>query len=234
MAVDRILALGGGTSPLVHTILNFHGVGPVTRSVDAGERNCWLDQDAFEAVLDLVRGQPQVRLTFDDGNASDFTHALPALKQRGLLATFFVCSGRLGQPTFVTPAEVRELQAQGMTIGSHGVDHVPWRGLPAEKLRSELAESRRVLGELCGRPVEAAACPFGSYDRRVLAGLRAAGYRAVYTSDGGRAAANSWVRARTTITRSMALNTIQDLVRRGIGPWRQAMISARKAIKQLR
>lgn len=215
-------------------ILNFHGVGPVPRSLDEGERECWLEQDAFEAVLDLARGQPHVRLTLDDGNASDCEIALPALRRRGLQATFFVCTGRLGQPTFLSPAQVRELLSQGMGIGSHGVAHVSWRRLSPQQLREEVAGSRRVLEELCGVPVDTAACPFGSYDRRVLEDLRQARYRAVYTSDCGSARETDWLRARNTVTRSTPLGDIAQLIRQGPGALQQSLINVRKLIKRLR
>ena len=53
-------------------IFNFHGIGPVPKEIIEEERACWLDQDHFETVLDLARGQSHVHLTFDDGNVSDY------------------------------------------------------------------------------------------------------------------------------------------------------------------
>ena len=218
--------------PLI--ILNFHGIGLIRRDLSDGDRNCWLDQSFLEAVLDLARGQAQVQLTFDDGNASDVELVLPALLRRGLSATFFVCSGRLDQPTFLSQAHIRELRAQGMTIGSHGVAHRPWRHLSPNQLADELEGSRKVLEEVCGLAVNTAACPFGAYDRAVLQGLRRAGYRFVYTSDGGAAAAGHWLQPRTTVTRSMPLNDVQRLIQHGTGTWEQTSIDVRKLYKRFR
>jgi peptidoglycan/xylan/chitin deacetylase (PgdA/CDA1 family) len=215
-------------------ILNFHGVGPVSPSTPAAERDCWLDQEFFQAALDLVEGQAHVQLTFDDGNASDAEIVMPALLRRGLSATFFVCSGRLGHPAFLSPARLPELLAHGMRIGSHGVAHVSWRHLPAPRLWDEVAGSRQALEQVCGVPVDIAACPFGAYDRAVLGGLRRAGYRQVCTSDGGVSAENHWLQPRTTVTRGMRLEDIRRLVRRGPGLWRQCSIHARKLVKRLR
>jgi len=201
--------------------------------MDEGERKGWLPQHLFEAVLDLVGDHSHVRLTVDDGNRSDFEIVLPALLERGLKATFFVCSGRLDKPTFLSRPEVRELRAQGMSIGSHGIVHVPWRILKPDRLHLELEESRRTLEEVCGSPVDSAACPFGAYDRRVLEGLRRAGYRFVYTSDGG-TAENQWIQARTTVTRSVTLEEIRRLVHSGTSLGRQWAINLRKLYKRLR
>ena len=215
-------------------ILNFHGVGLVPRNIDEGERNCWLEQDSFEAVLDLAREQSHVQLTFDDGNASDVEIVLPALLRRGMRAAFFLCSGRLDQPGFLSRKQVRELLSNGMPIGSHGVAHRSWRKLNPEQLSIELEGSRRVLETVCGIPVDTAACPFGAYDRTVLSGLRRAGYRSVFTSDGGASSENQWLRARTTVTRSMPSEKIQSLVRFGSTFWKQCSIDFRKLLKRLR
>lgn len=215
-------------------ILNFHGIGPTPRTIDHGEYNCWLDQDFFEAILDLVRGQPQVQLTFDDGNASDVEIALPMLLQRGLKATFFVCTGRLDQPTFLSQSQLRNLITQGMGIGSHGVNHLAWRHLSTAKLIEETTDSKNAIESLGGIEVNRAACPFGSYDRRVLTTLRTAGYRFVYTSDGGASSLEQRLQARNTVTRSTRLETIQTLIQRGPGVCIQSLINARKFLKRLR
>jgi peptidoglycan/xylan/chitin deacetylase (PgdA/CDA1 family) len=215
-------------------ILNFHGVGPISRVIEEGEQDWWLDQSAFESLLDAVRERSQVQLTFDDGNASDFEIALPALLRRGMRATFFLCSGLLDQPGFLSRKQMRELLSTGMRIGSHGVAHRSWRKLNPEQLVLELEGSRQALETACGSPVDAAACPFGAYDRHVLSGLRKAGYRFVYTSDGGSATEGQWLQGRTTIKRSTPPADIQRLILRGPGAAEQLLINLRKFLKRFR
>lgn len=215
-------------------ILNFHGVGPVTRPMDDGEYQCWLDQDFFDAVLDLVRDHSHVRLTVDDGNRSDLTNILPSLVKRQLNAVFFVCSGRIGQEGFLDGKNLREMLDSGMAIGSHGVEHLPWRTLGDEQLRDELQHSKRVLEASCGVTIDEAACPFGSYDRRVLAALRGAGYRRVYTSDGGFSQSSQWIVPRTTVTRGMSLDDVRTLLVEGPGFLKQWTIRAKSLVKSLR
>jgi peptidoglycan/xylan/chitin deacetylase (PgdA/CDA1 family) len=188
--------------------LTFHGIGPCARSLDAGEEKVWVSLERYSSVLDAVVGREDVQITFDDGNVSDLTHALPGLVSRGLVATFFVVAGRVGEPEFLSAADVVALQEAGMTIGSHGMHHRPWRKSDDEGLHEELVESRRVLEDVLGHPVVDAACPFGSYDRRVLRALQRAGYERVYTSDRGSASPGEWLQARTTITEDHALDPI--------------------------
>ena len=179
--------------------LTFHGIGTPGRALDPGEADVWVRADRFGAMLDAVAWRPDVRITFDDGNLSDVEHALPALRRRGLTGTFFVVAGRLGEPGFLDADGVRALATAGMTIGCHGMRHRPWRRLDPAGLHEELVEAKRILEEVVGRPVAQAACPFGSYDRRVLRELRRSDYRHVYTSDRGRAHASDWLQSRTTI-----------------------------------
>lgn len=180
--------------------LTFHGIGPsAARALDAGEGDVWVSRERFLAVLDAVADRPDVHITFDDGNASDLEHGLPALRERGLSGTFFVVAGRLGTPEFLSVDDVRELAAAGMEIGCHGMHHRAWRGLTDAELTEELVTAKAALEQAVGRPVTRAACPFGSYDRRVLNRLRAAGYTQVYTSDTGLARPGAFLQTRTSV-----------------------------------
>ena len=109
--------------------LCFHGIGRPQRDLEPGEATYWIDVDLYHRVLDEVMDDPRVRISFDDGNASDIEIGLPGLVERGLDATFFVLAGRLGAPGSLSADQVGALVGQGMRIGSHGMDHRPWRGL---------------------------------------------------------------------------------------------------------
>jgi peptidoglycan/xylan/chitin deacetylase (PgdA/CDA1 family) len=181
--------------------LTFHGIGDPGRPLDDAEADVWLDRAGFASVLDAIGRRDDVRISFDDGNGSDLEHALPALSERGLRATFFICAGRLGQPGFVDADGVRLLRSAGMAIGSHGMNHVSWRGLSGPDAQREIVQAKRALEEAIEAPVEEASCPFGAYDRRSLGALRAAGFKRVYASDGGPARPQDWLVARNTMHR---------------------------------
>lgn len=185
-------------SPVRH-ILNFHGIGPLYRELDPGEDAFWLDQVAFEAILEAIRPEDKVSLTFDDGNLSDLEIAIPLLLRRNLKASFFISTGKIGSKGYLAEPQVREIENAGMIVGSHGVSHTSWRGFDETGLRAELEGSRTRLEEILGKPVAHAACPLGAYDRRVLQGLRQAGYTCVYTSDGGPARSDQWLQPRTSL-----------------------------------
>ena len=77
------------------------GIGPVIentvrtardlerlRPLEPDEDKTWVTVEQFEQVLDAAVGRPDVRITFDDGNASDVEIALPRLVDRGLTGEF--------------------------------------------------------------------------------------------------------------------------------------------------
>ncbi len=195
-------------------ILTFHGLGEPPDSIADAERNVWVPVEWFEAIIDATPRQG-VALAFDDGNASDVQEALPALAEREMMARFFPLTGRIGSAGYLSAEDIAELSTAGMEIGSHGLHHRDWRTLGDGELHAELTASRRALAEIIDTDVTEAACPFGSYDRRVLRALRVAGYRRVFTSDGGTHAAGSWLSARTTVDRSRPLEEWLELARAG-------------------
>ena len=178
--------------------LTVHGIGPAGHELAPGEDRTWIGTGQFERLLDAVVGRADVRITFDDGNASDVDIALPRLLERGLVAEFFVLVGLLNAPGRLDSDGVRELRRAGMAVGSHGWAHRDWRHLDAAQADEEIARANGELGELIGEPVTRVAIPYGSYDGRVLRRLRYARVTQAYTSDGGRARPGSWLQARNS------------------------------------
>lgn len=186
---------------VAHQALNltFHGIGEPTRPLEDGEAGVWVSARDLASVLDAAAERPGVHITFDDGNRSDVEIALPALVRRGLSATFFIVAGRIGMPGFLDADGARALRDAGMAIGSHGMRHRRWRRLPESDLHQETVAAKEAIEDVVERPVTAAACPFGSYDRRALASLRTAGYARVYTSDRGLVRTGDWLQVRNTV-----------------------------------
>ncbi len=214
--------------------LTFHGIGEPSRCLDPGEQDVWVSREQFLSLLDRAAGRQDVAITLDDGNASDVEHALPALRERGLTATFFVVAGRLGTPHFLDEDGVRELAKSGMEIGCHGMRHRPWRGLDERALHEELVEAKAILERAVGRPITRAACPFGSYDRHVLRTLRACDYRHVYTSDRGTARPGDFLQARNSVGPQDEPALLERIARLESSPHKVLGRRAKLAIKRWR
>ncbi len=132
-----------------------------------------------------------VAITFDDAYVSVEEHAIAILAQHHWPCTIFAVSSQLGgtnaweasAPTaaLMDAATLRRLANAGHEIGSHSRHHRRIRGLAAAQAVEELAGSRADLEAVLGAPVESVAFPYGSHDRRVLAQVADAGYRAACT-----------------------------------------------------
>ncbi|KUF15948.1 polysaccharide deacetylase [Streptomyces silvensis] len=145
---------------------------------------------SVERLLDACRrgrGRGLVGLTFDDGYRDFLDHAVPLLHRHGCTATVFVLPGRLGGDNAWDPLGprkplldadgIRQAAAHGMEIASHGLTHIDLTAAGDHALRREAAGSRAALADLTGQDVPGFCYPYGKADGRVLAAVRAAGYR---------------------------------------------------------
>jgi peptidoglycan/xylan/chitin deacetylase (PgdA/CDA1 family) len=69
-----------------------------------------------------------------------------------------------------------------VTFGSHTLTHPHLTALSEPEWRRELTESKRLLEDRLGRPVETLAYPYGDFSPAIAAAAREAGYRAGFTT----------------------------------------------------
>ena len=129
-------------------------------------------------------------LTFDDGFADNFEVALPVLKNHGFTATVFVVAATLDRgmdvnwvdspPPFrletLSRPQVESLVSEGITIGSHSLFHRDLTTLPFDECIDDLTESKGILEDIVGGPVDYLAYPRGRWNETVARAAREAGY----------------------------------------------------------
>jgi peptidoglycan/xylan/chitin deacetylase (PgdA/CDA1 family) len=185
-------------------VLLYHGL-TTERSCDAAVRDqkYWVPATRFREHLNAIRaGGYEARLlhelwaspntltgidrsvviTFDDGNASDYRLAVPALAERGMRAEFFLNTAAIGADGLLTWRDIREMQQAGMSFQSHSHDHVDLARLPLQALERQLLESKRILEDRLASRVHFVAVPYGRLSQQVVDVARQAGYTAVGTS----------------------------------------------------
>jgi peptidoglycan/xylan/chitin deacetylase (PgdA/CDA1 family) len=190
-------------------ILAYHGVGASTSADDPEFMR--VHPDALRAQLELllaagfsfvsaaelaerVTGGPPpglAALSFDDGMEDNHSLLLPLLREYGLPATVYVCTGLVGKPNpwvrgarMMTERELRALAEAGVEIGAHGVSHSDLSQLGYEDCMREMVDSREWLERVCGRPVRTFAYPFCRYGESAARAARDAGFVAALTCHG--------------------------------------------------
>lgn len=136
-------------------------------------------------------------ITFDDGYANFRRLAFPILTELHAPATVYMVAAQIGKTNvwderigdctepMLTAAELRELDAAGIEIGSHTMNHAHLTTLSDAELRRELQDSKHLLEDLLGKPVPGFSYPYGEWDARVRQAVIDAGYTyAVITTRG--------------------------------------------------
>ncbi|MFA6039714.1 MAG: polysaccharide deacetylase family protein [Candidatus Peribacteraceae bacterium] len=146
----------------------------------------WLEDHEYTPVdldtfVSIARGEilgpvKPVVITFDDSHRSQYGLAYPVLKEHGFTAVFYLITKTLDAGANLTRAQVKEMSEAGMDIQSHTVNHLQLTRLGQTELDWELAESRKILRELTGKPVRHIAYPATMQNALVRERTAAAGY----------------------------------------------------------
>ena len=159
--------------------------------------------------------QRHLLLTFDDGGASAM-YVADELARRGWKAHFFIITGRIGERTFLKPADIRTLRSAGHIVGTHSHTHPDiFRSLPRELMGTEWRVSRAILEALLGEPCVAASVPGGDISRVVLESAGEAGIRYLFTSEPWLAPeriADTWILGRVILKAGVSAATVRQLV----------------------
>lgn len=191
-------------------ILMYHGVeeNPVdsyaVSPAEFDEQMAFLAQHyhviSLKQWIGYLRGEnasPQkpVVITFDDGFLNNYTEAYSILKKYHLPATVFVLPDRLdkaeegpSKSRFMNWQQLKEMQENGIEVGSHTVSHRSLPTLTLAQVRDELLQSKAHLAQSLGQPIMFLAYPYGArrdFNREIVKLVAECGYDGAVTSLSG-------------------------------------------------
>jgi peptidoglycan/xylan/chitin deacetylase (PgdA/CDA1 family) len=139
----------------------------------------------------LGPGKPIV-LTFDNGYDSQYTNALPVLKQLGWVADENMqLSGLPPSQGGLTDDQVKGLLAAGWELDTQGISHADLVTLDPSELQYQIASARQIMRSRYGVPVNWFCYPSGHYNPAVIDAVRAAGFVGSTTVEPGWAGPHS-------------------------------------------
>lgn len=143
--------------------------------------------DLANALDDKNNLNPKsVILTFDDGYRDFYTDVFPILKKYQVKAVVYIVPNFLNKPNNMDTWMVSEIAKSGLVeIGAHTMDHTYLAGLPLQRVKYEIEQSKKYLEKNFGVRVVSFAYPYGAFDNQAIDVVKKAGIRTAVTTING-------------------------------------------------
>lgn len=153
-------------------------------------------------------------LSFDDGYQDQYAAGLPVLKKYGYPAIFFLNYNAVNAwwrwDTMTWPM-VKDLQANNLEIGSHGLDHKDLTKLSPARAIYEIRQGKLKLEYKLMAPVNYFAYPYGAYSPQIVEQVENAGFWSALTDGGG--AVHDRAVGPFAISRINAENSLESFIK---------------------
>ncbi len=138
---------GGEESAFVQSVYNDEAV-----MTDTAAQSAMQEQEEVKKIA----------LTFDDGPHPYYTEQLlDGLKERGVVATFFVT----GEHAALHPDIIKRMNEEGHLVGNHTYSHMQLTGSNKEEFKEELVATSEVIEEIIDEEVLYVRPPYGCWDK---------------------------------------------------------------------
>lgn len=123
-------------------------------------------------------------LGFDDNTYHD-RRVVELLNQYLLKGTFFINSGTLNNPGFITKEELDTLYT-GHEVASHGFNHLNLKDLSKDEVRYQINEDIQNIESYSKQKVKGFAYPYGDFNKKVQDVIKELGLLYARTSKGSK------------------------------------------------
>lgn len=196
----------------------------------------WLKENGFTVIslkeaVEFLEGKRNslpakpIVITADDGWESAYTYLYPLAKKYNIPVTLFVYPETISAGKHaMTWEELRKLEQTGLfNVQAHTLSHPNFKherrnrsaASYAKFVTAELVNSKRILEENMGHPIEFLAWPFGIYDSYLEEQASKAGYKMAFSIDAR--SANSHFRStsepRFMMIQGQSMKTFQAIAK---------------------
>ncbi|OXM86705.1 polysaccharide deacetylase [Paenibacillus rigui] len=187
--------------PIRIPVLNYHSIttdpgNPATITPEKfAEQMHYLKEHGYTTLslqqfTDVLEGkQPTpakpVLLTFDDGYADNYEHALPLFKELDFHAVLFISPDTVEDGYFLNWEQIKEMHQAGWDIQPHGMTHPHLPRLKAADQAYQIVEARKQIEEQLGTAADIYCYPYGEWNAATLRVLREHQFRYAFTIEQG-------------------------------------------------
>lgn len=108
-----------------------------------------------------------------------------SLVERNILVQELKVKFKVNPPKYLTEEMIKELDQNGVKVGSHTVSHDILPQLPLQDMIEEVVKSKEQLESIVGYPINSIAYPCGKYNEMVLKVVKESGYKFGFTTERG-------------------------------------------------
>lgn len=191
-----------GRNSMTIPVFMYHAIYDSIETLDDADPFYAISTDVFEEQIKLCKknnklvgsisevlrnsapNQPSCIFTFDDGHISNFK-AAKTLHKYGYTADFFINSSNIGKKNFLDADQLIEMVKWGMSIQSHGHEHLYISDLVKEDVYHQLLKSKRLIESVTGQAVNVFAPPGGRINSGVKNIALKLNYEAIANSKPG-------------------------------------------------
>lgn len=141
-----------------------------------------IESNGYEIVSKIKNPIGQIEICFDDGYLGLYEN-IDLIKELNIPIHLFIVSSYLDKERYINKKQLLELKdLVQVEISSHTHTHKILNQISIQDIEHELKESKEILENLLGNPVDSICFPEGKFNSKVVDVANALGYKKQYCS----------------------------------------------------